>query len=163
MSPSISLLVFLLYAVGVLVAAVVVVEGFVTSNNVILQRQRQRQSFMDLAFGLPSFSPKSNDEDDEINRKSLSSLEQSNKIGLGGLIQLITAGAGAPFLGEFQGVEKETGKFIFSLEANNLVDENGESKQTKMPYFESGWVDPEDLAKERKRKEQKGSGFKFPW
>jgi hypothetical protein len=59
-----------------------------------------------------------------------------------------------------QGVDKETGKFMFSLEANNLTDENGESKQTKMPYFESGWVDPADLEKERKRREE---GFKFPW
>ena len=27
---------------------------------------------------------------------------------------------------------------MFSLEANNLVDENGNSKQTQMPYFENG-------------------------
>jgi hypothetical protein len=66
------------------------------------------------------------------------------------------AGAGAPFLGEFQGVEKETGKFMFSLEANNLMDENGKSKQTQMPYFENGWVDPEDEARAKE-------GFKFPW
>ena len=30
------------------------------------------------------------------------------------------------------------GKMMFSLEANNLVDENGNSKQTQMPYFENG-------------------------
>jgi hypothetical protein len=30
---------------------------------------------------------------------------------------------GSPFLGDFEGVDKETGKFMFSLEANNLVDE----------------------------------------
>ena len=29
-----------------------------------------------------------------------------------------------------------------------------------MPYFESGWVDEDDMAKERERKE---NGFKFPW
>ena len=47
--------------------------------------------------------------------------------------------------------------FLLVLEeANNLVDEDGNSKQTSMPYFESGWVDPEDLEKE-------GKGFKFPW
>ena len=45
---------------------------------------------------------------------------------------------------------------MFSLEANNLVDENGESIQTKAKYFENGWVDPED---EKRAKE----GFKFPW
>lgn len=50
---------------------------------------------------------------------------------------------------------------MFSLEANNLVDENGESKQTKAPYFESGWVSDEDMEKERQKKS--GGGFKFPW
>lgn len=106
-----------------------------------------------LQFGIPSFGPK--DEEDEVDDKL-----EKKKIGLEGLVQLITAGAGAPFLGDFKGVDKETGKFMFSLEANNLVDEDGKSKQTSMPYFESGWVDPEDLAKEQKRKEE---GFKFPW
>jgi hypothetical protein len=53
---------------------------------------------------------------------------------------------------------------MFSLEANNLVDEKGESKQTKMPYFESGWVDPKDLEREEQRKKKQGSGgFKLPW
>jgi hypothetical protein len=47
---------------------------------------------------------------------------------------------------------------MFSLEANNLVDENGDSKQTSMPYFESGWIDEE----EEQRKKEQGS-FKFPW
>ena len=32
----------------------------------------------------------------------------------------------------------QDGKMMFSLEANNLVDENGNSKQTQMPYFENG-------------------------
>jgi hypothetical protein len=64
---------------------------------------------------------------------------------------------GSPFLGDYEGTDPETGKMMFSLEANNLVDEKGESKQTKMPYFESGWVDEEE---EARRKE---NGFKFPW
>ena len=63
---------------------------------------------------------------------------EKKDIGLKGLAQLITAGMGAPFLGDYQGVDKESGKFMFSLEANNLVDENGNSKQTSMPFFESG-------------------------
>ena len=47
---------------------------------------------------------------------------------------------------------------MFSLEANNLVDEDGESKQTKMPYFENGWVEEKDES------ESGGEGgFKFPW
>ena len=47
---------------------------------------------------------------------------------------------------------------MFSLEANNLVDEDGESMQTKGTYFESGWVDEEEEARKKS-----GSGFKFPW
>jgi hypothetical protein len=43
-----------------------------------------------------------------------------------------------------------------------ISNQDGNSKQTKMPYFESGWVDPEDLKKEEARKAGKG-GFKFPW
>jgi hypothetical protein len=114
----------------------------------------RRVATTNLQFGIPTFQPKKDDESEKD-----PSIEEK-KIGLGGFLQLLTAGLGAPFLGDYQGVDKETGKFMFSLEANNLVDESGESKQTKMPYFESGWVDPEDLAKEQKRKEQ---GFKFPW
>lgn len=112
--------------------------------------------------------------------------EPEKKIGLSGLLQLITAGMGSPFLGvseqlldvlssrflnvllissspllldqDFEGVDEETGKFMFSLEANNLVDEDGESMQTKGTYFESGWVDEEEEARKKS-----GSGFKFPW
>lgn len=104
-----------------------------------------------LHFGLPSgFGPKSDGPADKEE-------EPEKKISAGGLLQMIAAGAGAPFLGDFQGVEKDTGKLMFSLEANNLVDENGQSKQTQMPYFENGWVEEEDETK------PKGEGFKFPW
>mmetsp|Transcript_17493 Transcript_17493/g.27428 ORF Transcript_17493/g.27428 Transcript_17493/m.27428 type:complete len:142 (+) Transcript_17493:91-516(+) len=104
-----------------------------------------------LHFGLPSgFGPKSDEPDNKED-------EPEKKISAGGLLQMIAAGAGAPFLGDFQGVEKDTGKLMFSLEANNLVDENGQSKQTQMPYFENGWVDEEEETK------PKGEGFKFPW
>lgn len=104
-----------------------------------------------LQFGIPSFLTPKTDDDNEPEKK-----ETDKKLGWKGLVQLITAGAGAPFLGDFQGVDEETGNFMFSLEANNLVDENGNSKQTSMPYFESGWVDPED----EKRAQE---GFKWPW
>jgi hypothetical protein len=91
---------------------------------------------------------------------------------------------GSPFLGDFEGVEKETGKLMFSLEANNFVDEvcdtllhninymlfyffpqpisfsnvkkKGNSKQTQAPYFESGWVDEKDIEEEEKRKGKGG-------
>jgi hypothetical protein len=112
-----------------------------------------------LAFGIPSFLTPKNEGDNDKKVVPKEQLEEK-KVGMKGLIQLITAGAGAPFLGDFEGVDKETGKFMFSLEANNLVDENGQSKQTKMPYFENGWVDPEDEARAAKRRAE---GFKFPW
>ena len=113
-------------------------------------------------FGIPTFQPKkaNGNDGEESSNKDNNDPTKEKKIGFSGIVQLITAGMGAPFLGDFEGVDKETGKFMFSLEANNLVDENGNSKQTSMPYFESGWVDPEDLAREQKRKEE---GFKFPW
>jgi len=66
---------------------------------------------------------------------------------------------GAPFLGDYQGMDEETGKMMFSLEANNLVDEDGNSKQTQMPYFENGWVEEED----DKTSSKSSGGFKLPW
>lgn len=136
------------------IAGVSCVEGFTTpTRNTALAPNRATTQ---LAFGIPSFGAKSDDDDDEEQKNP--NLEKKS-IGMKGLVQLITAGAGSPFLGEFQGVDKETGKFMFSLEANNLTDEDGNSKQTSMPYFESGWVDPKDLEKEQ----QGGGGFKFPW
>jgi hypothetical protein len=118
-----------------------------------------------LLFGIPSFlEPKkqNNDSDNNTkittkttkpttpNKEDITPLEKKS-VGLQGILQLIAAGAGAPFLGDYQGIDKETGKFMFSLEANNLVDEKGNSKQTQMPYFENGWVDEND------------KGFQWPW
>jgi hypothetical protein len=118
-----------------------------TSN---LQQRSPMRTSTTLSFGIPSFfTPKDDSDDKNADKKKPD--EPEKKIGLSGVVQLITAGMGAPFLGDFEGVDEETGKFMFSLEANNLVDENGESKQTKMPYFESGWVDEND------------PGFKWPW
>jgi hypothetical protein len=112
-----------------------------------------RRETTSLRFGIPSFfTPKEQGGDDDGDKPP----QEEKKIGMGGLVQLITAGMGAPFLGDYQGVDEETGKMMFTLEANNLVDEKGRSKQTQMPYFESGWVDPED---ERRAAE----GFKLPW
>jgi hypothetical protein len=107
-----------------------------------------------LHFGIPSFfTPK---DDGSNSKDGDGKAPEDKKIGAAGLVQLITAGMGAPFLGDYQGVDEETGKMMFSLEANNLVDEQGRSKQTQMPYFESGWVDPED-------EKRAAEGFKFPW
>jgi len=114
---------------------------------------KQTRQNTQLNFGIPTFGAgKDKDEKKEDGPEK--------SIGLSGLVQLITAGMGSPFLGNFEGVDKETGKMMFSLEANNLVDEEGKSKQTSMPYFESGWVDEKDLEKERQKKAN-GGGFKF--
>jgi hypothetical protein len=103
-----------------------------------------------LYFGVPDFfRPK--DEEKSDAKQTAPAAAEAKKIGLAGVLQLVAAGMGAPFLGDYQGMDKETGKFMFTLEANNLVDENGNSKQTQMPHFENGWVDPDD------------EGFKFPW
>lgn len=78
-----------------------------------------------LYFGIPTFGAGKDDKDSKKSSSdtSLESNAPEKKIGLSGLVQLITAGMGSPFLGEFEGVEEETGKMMFSLEANNLVDE----------------------------------------
>ena len=41
-----------------------------------------------------------------------------------------------------------------------LYLQEGKSKQTNMPYFESGWVDEKDAEKEKQRKAN-GGGWKF--
>ena len=70
-----------------------------------------------LHFGIPTFGAtkdEGKDDDNNLEKKS---------IGMSGLVQLITAGLGSPFLGQYEGIDPETGNFMFSLEANNLVDE----------------------------------------
>lgn len=62
------------------------------------------------------------------------------KMTLGKLAQLMAMGAGAPMLGEFKEMD-ENGKMIFELEANNLVDSEGNSIQTKAKYFTDGYVE----------------------
>jgi hypothetical protein len=54
-----------------------------------------------LSFGLPGgFGGKNNDKAEGQEKKD------EKKITAGGLVQLITAGMGAPFLGDFEGVDK---------------------------------------------------------
>ena len=60
---------------------------------------RRTESSTELGFGLPSFG--SNDDDDKGDEDKDPNIEKKS-IGLQGLVQLITAGAGSPFLGEFQ-------------------------------------------------------------
>lgn len=91
-------------------AGVSCANAFVSPPNTRIAKEQSA-----LYFGIPTFGGK----DDKEPKKD----EEGEKIGVSGLIQLITAGMGSPFLGNFEGVDEETGKFLFSLEANNLVDE----------------------------------------
>ena len=72
-----------------------------------------------LNFGIPTFGSNNEKKKDEDSKNE----EEEKKIGFSGLMQLITAGMGSPFLGDFEGVDEETGNFMFSLEANNFADE----------------------------------------
>lgn len=62
------------------------------------------------------------------------------KIGFAQLFQLITMGAGAPSLGEYKGTDPN-GKMFFELDANNFLDSDGNSLQTKQKYFNDGYVE----------------------
>lgn len=122
-----------------------------TTTNPLLLISRRTAA---LSFGLPNFDyvgkPKKGGED-------RSEEEEQPKMSLKSLIALVATGAGSPFLGDFEGVDEDTGTLNFSLEANNLVDEEGNSKQTAMPFFEEGWVDEEEIARKKARK------GKWPW
>lgn len=133
-------------SLAVFLAAVVGGSAFVSNLPSTLQTTAAKQQSSSLAFGIPTFQPK-NDKDGDEQQEGKKTLTLNKS----GFLQLLTAGMGSPFLGDYEGTDEETGTMKFSLEANNLVDENGQSKQTQMPYFESGWVDEND------------EGFKWPW
>lgn len=81
-----------------------------------------------LDFGIPSFGAKDDEKEDEEELPP-------KQIGMKGLLQLVTAGLGSPFLGDYEGVDEETGKFMFSLEANNLVDEVRHARGLPRGYY----------------------------
>mmetsp|Transcript_58268 Transcript_58268/g.117076 ORF Transcript_58268/g.117076 Transcript_58268/m.117076 type:complete len:152 (+) Transcript_58268:52-507(+) len=63
-----------------------------------------------------------------------------------GLIELIATGAGAPNLGKFTGVDKETGTLNFELEKNNFKSKKTGKTYNSFDnrdgsYFEAGYVD----------------------
>ena len=93
---------------------------FLGSVNAFAPSRIQQQKSTHLQFGIPTFGAGKEKEEEKA---ASSSNEPEKKIDFSGLVQLITAGMGSPFLGNFEGVEEETGKMMFSLEANNLVDE----------------------------------------
>ena len=80
---------------------------------------------------------KSNDKNNDRNSSEDKSERQPNF--WTGLAQLVTMGAGAPSLGEFKEID-DRGRAIFELEANNLVDADGNVIQTRAKFFESGYV-----------------------
>ena len=71
--------------------------------------------------------------------------ERKGQITAQGLMELITLGLGAPNLGKFKGVDKETGALNFELEANRIYDKNGKEynsyDNSQNPYFEDAYVD----------------------
>ena len=70
---------------------------------------------------------------------------EKKKSFISGLAQLVAMGAGAPMLGEFEKFD-DNGRAIFKLEANNLVDANGEVIQTRAKFFTEGWTDASEEA-----------------
>lgn len=74
-------------------------------------------------------------------KDELSDKNKNNKksFGLTNLIQLVAMGAGAPMLGEYKETD-ESGRMIFELEANNLTDKDGNSKQMQAKFFNDGYV-----------------------
>ena len=69
--------------------------------------------------------------------------DEKKKFGIGDLFQLVTMGAGAPSLGEYERTD-ENGRMWFKLDANNFVDADGQSIQTKAKNFERGYVAGDD-------------------
>jgi hypothetical protein len=67
--------------------------------------------------------------------------EKKGGLTIGGLVQLVLMGAGAPGLGEYKGTDPTTGKMMFELEANNFINAKGEDLQTKGKFFKDGWVE----------------------
>ena len=108
--------------------SITVVSGIILSmvgSKAFTPSQTVSRCKSQLNFGIPNFSGGAGGEEKnkEAEKKKGKSNEEEKKIGLGGLMQMVAMGMGSPFLGDFEGVDEETGKMMFSLEANNLVDE----------------------------------------
>lgn len=99
------------------IATALILSAVACTNAFAPAAPTSRQS-TELHFGIPTFGAKDSKEEKNDGGEG----QPEKKIGMSGLVQLITAGMGSPFLGDFEGVDEETGKMMFSLEANNLVD-----------------------------------------
>merc|ERR1712238_407877 len=94
-----------------------------------------------------------NKDEESKDKKIVDGSEPEKKIGMSGLFQLITAGMGSPFLGDYQGVDKETGNMMFTLEANNFMDENGDSPQLLANISKMvGWTMRKRKGKRRRKR-----------
>jgi hypothetical protein len=91
-------------------------DGFVTPRPRSTVTSTQTSN---LYFGIPTFGGGPKKDEEPASNPDV----PEKKIDFKGLLQLVTAGMGSPFLGDFEGVDKDTGNLMFSLEANNLVDE----------------------------------------
>ncbi len=74
-------------------------------------------------------------------QNNVSQEQKSKPLTIGSVIQLVLMGAGAPGLGEYKGTDPETGKMMFELEANNLVDSKGNDIQQRGKFFKDGWTE----------------------
>ena len=81
----------------------------------VTPRQPTTTTTTALQLGIPKFFLPKEESKSEATGEAT---KDEKKLDMKGLLQLITAGAGAPFLGDYEGVDEETGKFMFSLEAN---------------------------------------------
>ena len=71
--------------------------------------------------------------------------ERKGKITMDGLRDLVALGLGAPNLGTFKGVDKDTGALKFELDENRFISKDGKEygsfDNSKATYFEDGEVD----------------------
>mgnify|MGYP001463624052 CR=1 FL=1 len=83
--------------------------------------------------------------EDAINAENSDEEKRPAKITLEGLRDLVALGLGAPNLGTFKGVDKDTGAMKFELDENRFITKDGKEygsfDNSKGTYFESGEVD----------------------
>lgn len=84
-------------------------------TNAFAPSQQSVRPTTELQFGIPTFGPK----DDDKSKKDPNI--EDKKIGLAGLVQLVTAGLGAPFLGDYQGVDKARRKRDRVHQMQNMI------------------------------------------
>ena len=73
-----------------------------------------RPLIMKLRFGFPDFNGKKEMLD------AGPDADPEKKLSLKSLLALVATGAGSPFLGDFKGVDEDSGTLNFELDANNL-------------------------------------------